>query len=148
MKQKSKKSKVLFVCVHNSARSQIAEALLNFYAGELFEVESAGLEPGELNQLAVETMREVGLDISRKKTQSVFELFKKGKFYHYVITVCDEEAAQKCPVFPKTLKVLSWSFPDPALFNGSHDEKLKQMRLLRNRIQLQVKQFIEECQSR
>ena len=76
------KDKVLFVCVHNSARSQIAEALLKKMAGDRFDVESAGLEPGKLNPLAVEVMKEIGIDISENQTKSAFDLFKAGKAVH------------------------------------------------------------------
>ena len=90
--------KVLFVCAHNSARSQMAEALLKHMAGDRFEVESAGLEPGKLNPLAIGVMQEIGIDISQNKTKSAFDFYKQGKRYDYVITVCDESKAQKCPV--------------------------------------------------
>ena len=84
------KKKVLFVCIHNSARSQMAEAFLKQMAGDRLEVESAGLEPGKLNPIVVEAMKEVGIDISQNKTKSVFDFYKQGKKYDYVITVCDE----------------------------------------------------------
>ena len=84
------KKKVLFICVHNSARSQMAAAWLNRICGDEFEAHSAGLEPGTLNPLAVQAMREVGVDISRNKTQAVFDVFKTGTFFPYVVTVCDE----------------------------------------------------------
>ena len=86
----SKKINVLFVCVHNSARSQMAEAFLKKYGGDRFEAESAGIEPGALNPAAVEAMKEVGIDISQNKTKSVFDLYKQYWLYGYVITVCDE----------------------------------------------------------
>src|SRR5262245_50384745 len=79
------KKKVLFICVHNSARSQMAEAFLNHIGGDYFEASSAGLHPGQLNQLAVQAMREVGLDISEKKTKAVFSVFKSDEFFPYVI---------------------------------------------------------------
>ena len=85
-----KSMKVLFICVHNSARSQMAAAWLNDMCGDYFEAHSAGLEPGELNPLAVQVMDEVGIDISNNKTQAVFDVFKSGAFFPYVITVCDE----------------------------------------------------------
>src|SRR5438552_1787105 len=90
------KKKILFVCVHNSARSQMAEAFLNEICGNHFEARSAGLEPGKLNLLAVEAMREIGIDISHKQTQSVFDVFKSGPAaagFAYVITVCDESGS-------------------------------------------------------
>jgi arsenate reductase len=96
----SVKTKVLFICVHNSARSQMAEAWLNHICGEFFVARSAGLEPGTLNPLAVKVMSEVGLDISNKKPQAVFEVFRSGQLFAYVITVCDEASAERCPIFP------------------------------------------------
>src|SRR5437764_6543439 len=94
------KIKVLFICIHNSARSQMAEAWLNHICGEFFEAQSAGLEPGTLNPVAVQVMQEAGIDISHKKTQAVFDVFKSGQLFRYVITVCDESSAKKCPIFP------------------------------------------------
>jgi len=92
-----KKVKVLFVCEHNSARSQMAEAWANYLFGEWLEAESAGLEAGKLNPLVIRVMQEVGIDISHKGTQSVFALVKAGRLYSYVITVCDEAAAERFP---------------------------------------------------
>ena len=105
------KENILFVCIHNSARSQMAEAILNHLAGDRFSAESAGLEPGKLNPLAVEAMKEMGIDISRKKTQDVFDLYKQGRRFTYVITVCDEASSERCPLFPGISKKLHWSFP-------------------------------------
>src|SRR5205085_4369744 len=93
------KANVLFICIHNSARSQMAEAWLNQLCGESFAAESAGLEPGTLNPLVVEAMGEVGIDISQKKTRAVFDVFKSGKLFASVITVCDETSAERCPIF-------------------------------------------------
>src|SRR5437879_435337 len=112
------KPKVLFVCIHNSARSQMAEAYLNHLGGDRFEAESAGLEPGKLNQLVVAAMAEDGIDISSNETKSVFDKFKAGELYAYVIAVCDAEAAEKCPIFPDVTKRLHWSFPDPSRAQG------------------------------
>ena len=106
-----KKKKVLFICVHNSARSQMAEAFLKKMAGDRFEVESAGLEPCKLNPLAVEAMKEAGIDISGNKTKSVFDFYKQGKQYDCVITVCDESQSGMCPVFPGAGKRLHWGLP-------------------------------------
>ena len=88
------KQKVLFICVHNSARSQMAAALLNEVCGEFFEAQSAGLEPGTLNPLAVEALQEIGIDISSSETQSVFDVFKSGQLFAYVITVCSESESK------------------------------------------------------
>jgi arsenate reductase (thioredoxin) len=137
------KIKVLFVCVHNSARSQIAEALLNHLAGDRFEAESAGLEPAPLNPLAIEAMREVGIDISMNQTKSVFALYKADRLYRYVIAVCDE-AAQTCPIFPGFATNLHWSFEDPASFTGSHEERLDKTRRVRDEIKQRIEEFIQE----
>lgn len=107
-----RKLKILFICVHNSARSQMAEAYLKSFAGDKFEVESAGFEPGTLNQLVVEVMKEEGIDISGNKTKSVFGLYKEGRTYNFVITVCDQAEAEKCPIFPGMVTKINWSFPD------------------------------------
>lgn len=128
------KSRVLFICIHNSARSQMAEAWLNHLCGEFFEAQSAGLEPGTLNPLAVDVMEEIGIDISNKKTQSVFDVFKSGQLFAYVITVCDETSAEKCPIFPGPAKRLHWSFPDPSQVKGSQQEKVEQVRVIRDEI--------------
>jgi arsenate reductase (thioredoxin) len=143
MVDKSEKIKVLFLCEHNSARSQIAEAFLRQLGGEQFEVESAGLEVKPLNPLAIEVMKEIGIDISKKKAQSVFDLYRKGRRYHYVITVCDKSVAEKCPIFPNTLKQLHWPFEDPSKFNGSWDDKIKETRKIREEIKEKIEKWIE-----
>ena len=119
------KKKVLFICVHNSARSQMAEAWLNYVCRGYFEAQSAGLEPGKLNPLVVEAMAEVGIDVSKKKTQSTFDVFKSGQLFSYVITVCDETNAERCPIFPGSAQRLQWSFPDPSTLTGTEKEKLR-----------------------
>src|SRR5262245_8602612 len=128
------KKRAIFICIHNSARSQMAEAFMNDICGEAFEAESAGLEPGTLNSIVVEAMQEIGIDISGNKTKSVFDMFKSGKLFHYAITVCDETSAERCPIFPGITKRLHWSFPDPSSFQGSHDEKLAKTREVRDTI--------------
>ncbi len=135
--------KVLFVCIHNSARSQIAEELLKKYGGDIFDVCSAGFEPREINPLAVEVLKDEGIDISQKTSKSVFELFKTGKTFHYVITVCDEGNAQKCPVFPGLTYRIHWSFEDPSSFVGSDSEKLEKTRVVLSQIKDEVFQFID-----
>ncbi|MBP7529630.1 MAG: arsenate reductase ArsC [Syntrophorhabdaceae bacterium] len=137
--------KVLFVCVHNSARSQMAEAFLNALAGDRYQAESAGMEPGALNSLAVEVMKEAGIDISHNKTKSVFEKYKNGELFSYVITVCDEASAEMCPIFPGILaQTIHWSFEDPASFTGTPEEKLEKARRLRDAIKEKVLKFVEE----
>jgi len=138
------KQNVLFICIHNSARSQMAEAWLNEICGHHFAAESAGLERGTLNPLVVEAMEEVGIDISQKKTQAVFDVFKAGKLFSYVITVCDETSAERCPIFPGVTKRLHWSFPDPSTVVGFHDAKLKEVRKIRDQIRARIEAWCEE----
>lgn len=139
------REKVLFVCVKNSARSQIAEALLKKHGGNRFDVESAGLEPGTLNPLSIAAVKEIGIDISKNETRDVFELFKQGRFYSYVITVCDETSAERCPIFPAATKRLHWSFEDPAaLKEGSYEHKLEKTREMRQLIEAKIKEFIRQ----
>jgi arsenate reductase len=133
------KQKVLFICIHNSARSQMAEAWLNHYCGDKFEAESAGLEPGTLNPLVVKVMQEVGIDISHKVPQAAADLVKAGKIYAYVITVCDESSAEQCPIFPGDAKRLHWGFPDPSVLTGTEEEKLAEIRKIREVIQAKIK---------
>jgi len=138
------KKKVLFICVHNSARSQMAAALLNKICGEFFEAHSAGLEPGELNPLAVETLREIGIDISRNKTQAVFDVFKTGQLFPFVITVCSETEAKGCPIFPGVTTRLHWPFPDPSKLTGTWEEKLEGTRAILGQIEEKIRQFCDE----
>ena len=138
------KKKVLFICVHNSARSQMAAALLNKRCGNFFEAQSAGLEPGKLNPLAVEVLRENDIDISKNKTQAVFDVFKSGQLFAYVITVCAESEAAGCPIFPGVTTRLHWSFEDPSKFTGSQEEKLKATRGVRDKIDNQIQSFCAE----
>lgn len=138
------KQKILFICVHNSARSQMAETFLNEICGDRFEARSAGLEPGKLNPLAVEAMREVGIDISQKQTRSVSDVLEAGGLFDYVITVCDESSAEHCPVFPGDAKRLHWSFADPSTLIGSHDERLAGTRRIRDQIRARIEMWCNE----
>ena len=110
-------------------------------AGDKFDVESAGLEPSKLNPVVVEVMKEVGIDISQNKTKSVFDFFKQGKAYDYVVTVCDESQAGACPVFPGKGQKLHWGFNDPSRFMGSHEEKLAKTRIIRDAIKKKVEEW-------
>jgi arsenate reductase (thioredoxin) len=125
------RAKVLFLCTGNSARSQMAEGYLRHVAGGEFEPVSAGVEPKGLNPLAVEAMREIGIDISQQTSKDVREFL--GQAIPYVVTVCDNAKA-RCPVFPRTYKFLHWSLEDPAEAVGSHDEKLAVFRRVRDEI--------------
>ena len=138
------KPKILFICVHNSARSQMAEAFLNDICGAEFEAQSAGLEPGTLNPLVVEVMGEAGIDISRNETQAVFDVFKSGQLFACVVTVCSEAEASGCPIFPGPTQRLHWPFPDPSKVEGTFEEKLEKIREIRNAIQARVEQFCAE----
>jgi arsenate reductase len=130
--------RVLFICGHNSGRSQMAEAFLNDIAGDRIHVESAGLEPKPVNSLVVEVMQEIGFDLSKAKSDSVFDFFKEGRLYDYVITVCDETAAGQCPVFPGITKRFHWPFMDPEALTGNHEEKLAALRKIREQIRQKV----------
>jgi arsenate reductase (thioredoxin) len=125
----------------------MAAALLNKRCGEFFEAESAGLEPGKLNPLAVEVLREIDIDISQNETRAVFHVFKSGELFAYVITVCDESEAEACPIFPGVTTRLQWSFPDPSKFAGTLQEKLEQTRQVRDKIDDQIRQFCAEHSS-
>jgi arsenate reductase len=140
------KEKVLFICEHNSARSQMAEEYLRKFAAERFEVESAGLEPGTINPLAAEVLKEEGIDITHKRTNSVFEFYREGRRYHYVITVCSREAAERCPVFPSIgpTQQLHWPFEDPSQVTGTREEKLKKVREIRDQIKQKILEFAQE----
>jgi arsenate reductase len=138
---------VLFVCVHNSARSQMAEAFLNELGKEKFEAESAGIEPGALNPNVVAAMAETGLDISGKQTKAAFDLVRQGKHYDAVITVCDAASAEKCPVFPGKTKRIAWSFSDPSRFTGTEEQVMAQTRQVRDAIRQKVEDFIGEAGS-
>lgn len=137
------KKKVLFVCVHNSARSQMAEEYLRQMAGDEYEIESAGLEPGTINPLVEEVLKEDNIDISGKQTRSVFDLYKAGKNYQYVVTVCSREAEEQCPTFPGVAQRFNWPFEDPASAEGSREEKLEKVRFIRDQIKVKVSEFID-----
>ncbi|MGB8854315.1 MAG: arsenate reductase ArsC [Pirellulales bacterium] len=139
--------KVLFVCIHNSARSQMAEAFLNAFGAGRYQAESAGLEPGTLNPLVVEAMREVGIDISKAKTKSVAEMLARGPVFDTVVTVCDEASAERCPVFPGPATRLHWGFPDPSALTGSNDERMANVRTIRDQIRAKVAAWCSEMRA-
>ena len=142
------KVKVLFLCIHNAASSQMAEAFLKKYGSTHFEADSAGLEKGKLNPLAIEVMKEEGIDISNNQTHDVFDFSKEGRIYHYVITVCDKEASDRCPIFPGMNEKINWSFSDPSQFSGTYEEKLAQTRIVRDQIKAAVLDFVRQKGSR
>jgi arsenate reductase len=139
-----KKKNVLFICIHNSARSQMAEAFLNQTCGKELEAYSAGLEPGNLNPIVVQAMQEVGVDISGNKTKAVSDMISSGKMFAYVITVCDETSAERCPVFPGGAQRLHWGFPDPSSFRGTADERFAKTREVRDAIKARIEDWCAE----
>ena len=133
--------RILFVCIHNSARSQMAEAFVNQMCKGSYEAHSAGLEPGVLNPLVVEAMQEVGIDIAGAKTKSVAEMLAGGPTFTRVVTVCDEASAERCPTFPGGAQRDHWGFPDPSALAGTHEERLVAVRRIRDDIRHRVSQW-------
>lgn len=130
---------VLFVCIHNSARSQMAEAFVNARCGDRLRAFSAGIERGALNPAVVEAMREAGIDIAHNQTKSVAEPRIADRAYDYVVTVCDEASAEACPIYPTNGMRLHWSFPDPSSFTGTDAERLQRTRAVRDAIAERVR---------
>ncbi len=135
------KKRVLFVCVRNSARSQMAEAWTNRLCGAEVDAESAGMEAGVLNPYTVEALREVGIDISQKRARSVDDVLRSGQSYDYVITVCDSLNAERCPTFPGGGVRYHWNLPDPAEFSGTRAEKLQKFRETRDAVRTCVESW-------
>jgi arsenate reductase (thioredoxin) len=135
---------VLFVCIHNSARSQMAEAFLNHHGKGRYVAESAGIEKGRLNPLVVTAMLEKGIDISNNQAKEVSVFLDEGRRFDAVVTVCDAASAEKCPVFPGRAKRLAWSFADPSVFKGTDEEKLGLIREVRDAIEDKIREFVGE----
>jgi arsenate reductase len=144
---KATKQRVLFVCIHNSARSQMAEALLRHLAAERFEVESAGLEPGKLNPFAIKVMEEMNVNMSGHYAKGVTETAASGRHFDFVIAVCDQEAAEKCPIFPGGGERLHWNFPDPSALAGTDEEKLARTREIRDLIKATILDWLQGSQN-
>lgn len=123
--------RVLFLCTHNSARSQMAEGLLRHIGKGRFEVHSAGTEATEVRPLAIDAMNEIGVDISGHRSKTLDEYI--GQHFDYVITVCDQ-ANESCPIFPGDPQRIHWSFPDPSAAQGTDEERLAVFRKTRNEI--------------
>lgn len=134
--------KVLFVCIHNSARSQMAEAFVNTSAEGRVFAQSAGLTPGRLNPFVVAAMAEVGIDISGKTTKGVSEFLDRKDIFDYVVTVCDEASAERCPIFPGKAQKLHWGFEDPSSITGTDEEKMTRTRVIRDQIRSKVDSWI------
>ncbi len=134
--------RVLFLCTGNSARSQMAEAFLRKYAGDRFEAHSAGLEPKNIHPLAIQVMREKGIDISNQASKGVDTYLGKTLF-QYLVTVCDD-AEKNCPtVWPGVNQRMHWSFEDPAAFEGTDEEKLAKFREIRDKVEQRLKSWLE-----
>ena len=137
----SRKINVLFVCVHNSARSVIAEAMLNLLCGETYQAQSAGLETDattKVNPLAVAVLAEDGIDVSEYQPRHVFDVVKSGQLFSHVIAVCDGANAERCPIFPGVTQRLHWGFADPSALQGTEEEKLAATRVIRDQIKDQI----------
>jgi arsenate reductase len=119
----------------------MAEAFLKQIGGESFEVLSAGIEAGVLNPIVVEAMKEIGIDISGNQTKNVDEFIRQGKAFDYVITVCDETSAERCPYFPGKVQRLHWNFRDPSALSGTHSQKFQETRNIRNEIKAKVESW-------
>jgi len=142
-----KKKRILFLCIHNSARSQMAEAFLNKHGNKRYHVQSAGLEAGTLNPVVVEAMQEVGIDISGNRSKDVREYLDRGETFDIVVTVCDAGNAARCPIFPGNTQRLHWGFNDPSGLTGTHEEKLQQTRTIRDQIETKILAWLQETES-
>jgi len=135
------KKRVLFICTHNSARSQMAEGIMNALYGDKFQSFSAGTNPSKVNPLAIEVLKEIGIDISHHRSKSIDEF--KGETFDYVVTVCDN-AKENCPYFPGGKKYVHRGFMDPASVEGTYEEKLSAFRKVRDEILNWIKEFFIE----
>ncbi|MGD1066703.1 MAG: arsenate reductase ArsC [Vulcanimicrobiaceae bacterium] len=141
------KPNVLFVCVHNSGRSQMAEAFMRRFAGDAFAVHSAGIEPGTLNPHVVQAMAEIGYDISRARTKSIADTAITRNEYRHVVTVCAESEAAQCPIFPTAGRREHWFFADPAAITSKDPAVLMHaVRSIRDRMLERVRTWAQEKQ--
>lgn len=141
MNNERSKQRVLFLCTGNSCRSQMAEGFLREFAGDAFEVASAGVDPTRINPLAIRVMAEAAVDISGQYSKSVDEM--TAGHFDYVITVCDR-AREACPIFPEAARSLHWSFEDPAEATGAEGDRLIVFRRVRDEISAQVREFVSQ----
>jgi|ERR1700674_1565118 len=133
------RQRVLFICVHNSARSQMAEALLRSFAGDRFEAFSAGIEASGVRPEAIAVMAEIGIDISEQESKTLERYL--GQPFDWLITVCDT-ARQQCPVFPGVEQTAHWGVDDPAKVSGSEEERLHAFRLARDELRNRIRLFL------
>jgi arsenate reductase len=132
------KTKVLFLCTHNSCRGQMAEGLLRHIAGERFEVASAGAQATRVNPDAIRVMKEIGIDISTHRSKDASELLKER--FTYVVRVCDG-AKERCPIFPGAFRYYDWGLENPAAAEGTEAERLAVFRRVRDEIERRVEEF-------
>jgi len=137
------KKRVMFICIHNSGRSQMGEAIMRKLAGDRFEVHSAGIEAGKLNPLVVKSMEEIGISMEGHYAKKAQEYIERGEHFDYVITDCDETNAERCPMFPGKHARIHWGFPDPSALTGTDEEKLSGIRPIRDAIAAKVKEWLE-----
>jgi arsenate reductase (thioredoxin) len=132
------RQRVLFICTHNSARSQMAEGFLRHIGDDSFDVHSAGTDASEVRPLAIRAMAEIGVDISAQESKTLDRYLDQQ--WDHVITVCDD-ANESCPVFPGTASRSHWSFPDPSKATGTDEERLAVFRSVRDQIVRRVRIF-------
>ncbi|HUF16994.1 MAG TPA: arsenate reductase ArsC [Thermoanaerobaculia bacterium] len=135
------RERVLFLCTHNSARSQMAEGLLRHLAGDRFETFSAGTEQTRVHPLAIRAMEDLGIDLTSHRSKMLDEY--QGQDFDYVVTVCDR-ANESCPIFPGATKRLHWSFDDPSAAKGSDEERLEAFRKIRDEIKTRLTSWTEQ----
>lgn len=138
----SQSRRVLFVCIHNSGRSQMAEAFLNELGGPEFVAESAGIDPHPVNPEVIQVMKEVGYDLSGAESDNIVDFFREGRLYEQVVYVCERGAEKDCPLFPGVRKTLHWPYPDPAALGGDEAERLEALRGIRDRIRERVEEWL------
>ena len=129
---------VLFICVHNSARSQMAEGFFKHYYGEKFNIYSAGSDPGEIHPMSIRVMAEIGIDLSKHRSKSLNEF--EGHEMDYVVTVCGGGQSE-CPIFTDGRNYILQSFEDPSSFKGTEEEKMEQFKSLRDDLKIWLDQF-------
>lgn len=134
--------RILFVCIHNSGRSQMAEAFLNHLGGPAFVAESAGVDPKPVNPDVIRVMQEVGYDLSAARSDNIVDFFRQGRLYEQVIYVCERGIEKGCPVFPGVRRTEHWPYPDPATLPGNEAERLASLREIRDRIHGRVEEWL------
>lgn len=138
------KRKVLFICVHNSGRSVMAEAYANKFGRGSLQAESAGLDPRPVLPDIVDVMHEEGIDVSGHRPRSVFDLYRQGKMYDVVVTVCDDLEESACPIFPGIARREHWPFPDPSKVQGeSVDERKTKVRAIRDAVKAKIREWVD-----